>query len=266
MKRRTFIREIVLLSAAPLLWLPRKSKAQPGWSPVSLSLLNPRASGSVPSPVLKWLASAGVKNSSDVAPANNDSLNSWTDQIAGVVASWESARPKYNTGIQNGLGGITFPSTSRFSQSSLAMTLTTCTSFYIFKKDSSSGTYQFCFDSESASGRWIIARDNSSPSTKLLCSAGGTNLISSSTLSNSTAYIAGAVFNGASSSAWLNGTSVASGNPGSDALSSIQIGSQNNGTLQWSGYIMEIRFYSTPLGTSDIGSVFTELNSTYAVY
>jgi len=41
MKRRTFIREIVLLSAAPLLWLPRKSKAQPGWSASDLSTLTP---------------------------------------------------------------------------------------------------------------------------------------------------------------------------------------------------------------------------------
>lgn len=39
MKRRTFIREIVLLSAAPLLWLPRKSTAQPGWSPNDLASL-----------------------------------------------------------------------------------------------------------------------------------------------------------------------------------------------------------------------------------
>ena len=44
MKRRTFIREIVLLSAAPLLLLPRKSTAQPGWSPVHLAALNYQAS------------------------------------------------------------------------------------------------------------------------------------------------------------------------------------------------------------------------------
>lgn len=45
MKRRTFIREIVLLSAAPLLWLPRKSKAQPGWSPTELAGLSRESSG-----------------------------------------------------------------------------------------------------------------------------------------------------------------------------------------------------------------------------
>lgn len=41
MKRRSFIKEVVLLSAAPMLWLPRvKAQDRPGWNPAMLSRSN----------------------------------------------------------------------------------------------------------------------------------------------------------------------------------------------------------------------------------
>jgi hypothetical protein len=91
----------------------------------------------------------------------------------------------------------------------------------------------------------------------------GTILSGGGSLSSGVFVIQTAIFNGASSSVYINGLSVLSGDAGTNSLGNVIMGT--DGTSFFSGKVAELLVYNSTLSSTDRGNVETYLKNKYAI-
>lgn len=171
--------------------------------------------------------------------------------------------PTYVANIQNGRAGIYYNGTNQALKNTTSITdvavpytVIHClrpTNWGTGAKQSISGVYPGYAQLAKISGSTVLAID-----------AGV--LLSGPTLTNSTTYIIAAVFNGASSQIWLNGSLYTTGNAGTRVLTDTNMGVLLGYGEWWQGYGFEQFYYSGALSASQLSTIFTYLNNKWAVY
>jgi len=85
-------------------------------------------------------------------------------------------------------------------------------------------------------------------------------------LTNTALYIIVAVFNGASSFCYVNGTKYTIATPGTSTLSRLNIGADYGVGEYFIGYLMETLTFSSVLNETECGVLNTYLNNKWAIY
>lgn len=160
MKRRSFIREIVFLSAAPLLWLPRRSAGQPGWSPAELAALARRAGGGTPftfgNTTIAGLTSTSTRVQASLWPCSNTgTISSISFYGKFASGSGNAAAAIYNDSagsvgslLAQSTGTVAMDSTAQWRSVSLSASVSSGTSYWLAVWADASMTYYY--DSDAA--------------------------------------------------------------------------------------------------------------------
>ena len=202
--------------------------------------------------------------SDNLFPKTNEStLTGWNDKGSNLNHLVNiQGTPKYYENIQNGLSAAYFNGSSAIRGSDIADAAQPQTHFLVFKPTAwSTDTYQAIIDMYN--GTAFIGKNTGTTAIRIAAGIG----LNGATVTNDITTITTAVFNGTSSSTALNsdaetigsaGTSSNSNNPG--------IGSVNNNTLFYTGYVMEWLIYNGVLSQSNKNIVKSYLNNKWAVY
>ena len=75
-----------------------------------------------------------------------------------------------------------------------------------------------------------------------------------------------ALFNGASSQLWLNGTSIMTGDAGSQNSDGLTIGNRYTGAFYWKGYLSTLAICDPSLSDAQRQDMQTAMNTYWAVY
>lgn len=196
-------------------------------------------------------------------------VSQWNDKSGNghhVSQSTAAQKPTTGTRTQNSLNVIDFQGTnSGGSDDTLEVTGRTIASqpgtvFLVAKGDGGHTNNQGFIDggapSSSSSTRWVVYMDT--PGALKWAVYAGSGPISSVAGVDNVAHQFTAIVNGASSSLRIDGSSVASGNAGSNNLTNgIRFGSYQTGNPQGNldGWIAEVIIYPSALGSTDRDAV-----------
>lgn len=178
--------------------------------------------------------------------ADGDPVATWTDVAGGRNATQgtSAARPTYKTAIQNGRPVVRFDGVDDFVNAS-AVSVSQPDTIFIVAKQTSTGSTKNAYDGNTT-------RQTLECGTSYVINAGA----NVSTAGADTAWhVHTAIYNGASSSHRLDGALGSSGNAGTNALASLNIGTYRNFAGFWPGDIAELIIYTGALGSTDRAAV-----------
>ena len=204
-------------------------------------------------------------NNGPTPTTNNTIITAWNDRgtTANNITSLGGAGiVKYYSSIQNGLPAIYCDGASRANGSDKADTAQPITMFLVFKPTNwGTGGYQdivSMYNGQETMGKYTGGT--------LPAISAGTWLTTGS-ISNNTAHIMTAVFNGGSSSVVIDNNTAATGAGGSAAnTNSPEICDFGDNSGFYTGYIMEWLVYTGALSTADQTTVRNYLNNKWAIY
>lgn len=205
-----------------------------------------------------WVKADGsLSNEFNLAPGNGGSVVIWKDASGNGrdLTHALSGSPNLVSSWRNGLPGVTFAGTDnlRIGFSSLA----SCTVFAVVKH-AATGSFGFIYDSTNGSARCALYKNGS----EVLNTYSGTGDVGGTTLSGGSFYIACSVHNGSGTDEnWVNGSQVATGSSGNQGLDGLTLGARNDEVQAYGGDIGEFIIYNRVLNSTEIGQVFTYLNS-----
>jgi len=192
---------------------------------------------------------------------NGTTVSAWADQSGNgnnVSQSTGSAQPTFNNVDSSYNGKSTFSFVSANSQA-LTGTFTKTQPFTIVLVGHSTNSLlndEFIFGG-SGVGIWTasISDEVTSYAGSVLAAANGTA---------GTPALMAATFNGATSALYVNSsTAVASGNIGTNNMSSISIGGENSQAHFLDGKMAEVLIYTGALSAAQVNTLFAYLNNRY---
>lgn len=215
---------------------------------------------SVPIPLANlklWLkADAGIS-------LNDTTVSVWADQsgLGNNVSQGEATRqPLFVPGYINGQPSIYFE-TNDYLKSSSFTELSQPNTLIIVYKSLADTSLSFIFDGISSKKNALFTTINR------LYMAGYTNLSYSKNTPFSDFITTTAYYNGINSQIFENGISKNNGNAGVLGIDGFSIGSyQGTASYPFKGYISEVIFYNSLLGTTERQQVENYLKSKYAHY
>ncbi len=93
------------------------------------------------------------------------------------------------------------------------------------------------------------------------------SVINSTTAVDTSAHIVGAIFSGASSVLYLDGASISTGNPGTQASDGVHLGLDQTGVANiWQGDLAEVIICDSALSAGNQALMNTYLNARFAIY
>lgn len=201
-----------------------------------------------------WLPADHIVGLSD-----GDPVAQWDDESGNgynATQSTGSAKPTYKTGQQNGLPAVQFDGGDTLTTA--AVTLSQPYTIFVVCSETSGSTNQ------------NIIADKTNIEATVFITSNNLSLYAGSTISQSggsSAWLVGAAIgNGASSNVFRNGSSVASGNPGTQGYSTGFIIGAFRGPVDWfHGYIAEIICYDSSLSTGNREAVENYLGAKYGI-
>lgn len=195
--------------------------------------------------------------------SNNDLVASWANTGSNGVAATESTnKPTYkSSGGANNKPYVEFDGSNDKLQAVFGDTLSEPVNiFLVVKALTTTGGYRFWF-----------AGSASSPSLYGYMEPGGglqvgtpANVFTGSAAFGSW-HIARVLFDGAGSQMWVDGVSIATGNPGSSSLTGVTLGSNFDGSYPGHIQLSEAHLYGALTG-DEVADVWDALNAEYAIY
>lgn len=190
--------------------------AAPSWTPADLTGLT------------AWYdATVGVSDTSGA-------VDTWADQSGNgyTMSASGAARPTTNSRTLNSLNVIDFNGSDGAMRNASVSISQPSTFFVVVINDAASSNY--VFDGDNA-GRQALGINLLGGSKWDIYA--GTGVTSSSAATGNLNFTA--LFNGTSSQFWLNGSSLGTGNAGSNSLSALRLGHNNNTSVFLDGAIAE---------------------------
>ncbi len=217
-----------------------------------------------------WLR-ADVGGSSDagvtlaVADATVQQWNDSSGMARHLSQATAGLRPQFKTAVQNGLPGVRFTvaAAGRLFSAAFASALAQPLTLAVVGKNTGDTTdFRSFTDGILTTNKAAMYQD---VTTGNLAMHGGTPLVSSTSTANQYLVLTG-VFNGATSALYVNGTSAATGNAGTNSLTGLTIGSNfNGGQTYLAGDINEVLLYSGALTAAQITALNRYLGARWAV-
>lgn len=216
----------------------------------------------------------------DSKDAEGVTLSSWIGSDSGYIVRWfhqgselyyafqdvAASQPRIvNAGtleVVNGEPAIFFDGVDDFLKTNTGNISQPLTYFIVAKRDSSSlPTDTLTLISGSVlSGRVQVFQTASS----MDIFAGGTPVSSGATTTDQQLHTT--LFDNANSEYWKDGSSVATGNPGSNTIQDdLEIGAQRGGVNSWYGHIQEILVYPSDQSANRV-AIETNINNRYSIY
>lgn len=169
-------------------------------------------------------------------------VSQWNDKSGNGYNLTSTQKPTTGSVTQNGRNAISFPGGKYLDASSFGSPISTGTLYVVGSCQGNPNNY--FTDGVGASNRWAFG-SNLLGTSKIDCYAG----TGFATTIASTSPVAMAVwvvkFNGASSAIWRDGSSVATGNAGSQTLTQLRVGANTSLAQSLNGVICEVIVYST---------------------
>jgi hypothetical protein len=220
-----------------------------------------------------WLAAdrqSGYTDTARTTLAVNDG-----DAIAGgadlsgvgnhVAQATAAKRPTLKLGILNGKPGFLFDGVDDFlSNTSLVATYSQPSTLMVVAKQvalAPGGSNVKLIDGADSTHRYVLQDNNGTPDNYAIAASTALN----GGVPNLNPHVLAGIFNGASSSLYVDGTSVASGDAGSQALIGISIGAKFDGTGTVNAYIFEVIVWSRQLSAAELSTAFRGLGRKYAI-
>lgn len=174
-------------------------------------------------------------------------VSQWADKSTNLAHATQATgvnQPVYSATAINSKPGLVFNGTAWLQNLVLAINQPGTVFVVESMTGGSIGVQEHMFDG--TANRWAVI--SSDPS------AGALQLYAGNTLSapinlSATAGVVSAIFNGASSSVFLNGANSATGDAGSQSLAGYYIGQGGGATQEWFGNISEVIVYNSALST-----------------
>jgi len=177
---------------------------------------------------------------------HNEVISQWDDDSGNnyhLSQSSPTVKPVYQTNVLNGLPGVYAAGAKGMSTGAVFGTLAQPnTIFVVFEDNGWDGGQDILIDGAGVSNRHKVWDDD-----KWKMNAGADVISSPIVNRDGQPHIMTAVFNGASSSVSLDGSSIIAGNAGTQALTGLSIfhSYTNNGADSFKGWIYEIIVYSS---------------------
>lgn len=203
----------------------------------------------IPSLVNRWRADS-------VAQTNGTAVSSWVSLTGGVslAQATGTAQPSYIVSGINSLPVVRFNGTSDNMSATITARAQPHTVALVLKAAVATGTLEpidignpQILTSGTAWAQWE-----------------GTANITGGTF-NTSATVLTAVGNGASSVLYQNGASVATGNPGTAASSTVALVGSTSGSRWFNGDIAEVLWFSSGLSAGDRATVHTYVQDRYGI-
>lgn len=208
------------------------------------------------------------------ASANNDPVGAWDDASGSsrhVTQATAADRPLLKTSIINGFAVQRFDGATDFLQrTSAGFSIATPQTIFcvgLVSSVSAPGAFGRVYDSaDSSVGRALMGKHGDNSTNAIFA---GT-VVSYAESLPTTMKVWSAVYNGASSALWRNGTQVVSGNAGTNTMSGLRLGAGatagGGAASEFNGCdIAEFVVYSAALSASDRIGVENYLRSKYAL-
>src|SRR5580765_10921 len=221
--------------------------------------------GAVVTPPFDPTSIAGLKpwlKADALSLSDGDPVTTWADSSGSGydVASSGAQRPIYHTGIVNGKPALQFVSVvSQFMQAKTSLGISQPDTIFIVAKTVGGGSGRLIDVATGA--RQLLDVDD--PATGHFRIFAGT-LLADAVNYDGAFHVFAAVFNGASSFGYVDGTQTITGNAGSAGVGNLVIGSDTTAAFM-TGYIAEVLIYNSALSGTDRGNVETYLKTKYAI-
>lgn len=207
-----------------------------------------------------WLDASQITGLND-----GDAVSTWTDASGNGYSATQgtaSARPIYKTGILNSRPVVRFDAVDDTMSNGTFAVNQANTWFAVVRTTGGNGSYRFVFDAAAGSTRQALIYTVGT--TKWTIYAGALADESSTTASSTWRSIQ-AIFNGASSSLIVGGTTTTV-NPGTDNLANGYIlGTGGGGTYIFGGDIAELGCYNSALSGANLSALQSYLNAKYGL-
>lgn len=182
-------------------------------------------------------------------------ISSFADSGPNGLTLTQATGANQPTGVaaaQNGKNVARFNGSSQFLANT-SFTIAQPDTVFLVAKTNNAAASQNAFDG--ATARQVIGINGS-----LWFIYGGTTLVQAGA-TDTNWHVFSAVYNGASSQCWKDGTSIITGNPGTAALTSFRLGVASTAASFWNGDIGEFLIYSGSLSTTNRQAVEAALKS-----
>lgn len=236
-------------------------------SPMSPRLLRPRATGFDPRSISNLAYWLDATDSATVTTVNG-AVSSWASKAGTGTATQGIAanRPTYTTAGRNGKNVISFDGTNDFlTSSTLSINQPFSIVFAGFQATQSANSQYVC-DGGTSTTRVVLAWNATGGAVGRLFMFCGTIV---SPGSGQQAFgewaVSSAVFNGASSQLRVNGSQIATGNPGSTAITALTLGARYTGDSLFVGDWGAFLVYSRALSETELLRVERYLGKLFSV-
>ncbi len=181
-----------------------------------------------------WLDAADVST----ITLNGGKVSQWNDKSGNgnhETQGTDAARPTYVAGALNHKPALRFSGAQNMDKVFTGSLAQPNTIFAVYKYDAAGAGAQRLFDASAG-----LVQVN----TALVINAGGSSVTLVNPYTRGSYEILAAVVNGAASSGYVNGVLKASGNPGTNTMTRLKIGSSGANTEYLQGDIAEIVVYN----------------------
>lgn len=193
--------------------------------------------------------------------ANADPISTWPDLSGNSnnLISASTNRPTYRTGVINGRAVARFDGVNDYMARTYSAALTQPTTIFMVYKAAT--VEQTVLIDGLGSSRHSIQSESGTNNLRIYA---GTSVASTTALTTNPSVLS-ATFSGAASDLRLNGTTIATGNSGSQTMSGITLGAEPSYTYCFDGDIAEVLIYNSALSLADRQYVERALGEYYGV-
>jgi hypothetical protein len=220
------------------------------------------AAPQAPQTNLVWHLDAGAI----VGLSDNDPVGSWPDSSPAEVACTASgaARPTYKTNVINGLPAVLFNGTANWMLNSSWTDLTQPNTTYVLMLGDTDGNRQVC-DGKFSGKRHAFATTGLDPDWRARVYAGSLydDVADANDFPLNTWIIYSHLWNTASSEMYKDGVSLNTGNCGSHQMGQVRLGTFDESSAWWSGYIANFLVYNEAHDATERADVVAYLNTLY---
>ena len=175
------------------------------------------------------------------------------------------SRPTLTTAAQNGLDAMTFDGSNDYLAWNASLSIAQPGTFFMVVKKSAGTGQRVLWTSHDSTDYWVIEQHTDGTSwsvgTSALATTGGTV--------GTSWQVVVAVFNGASSAFYVNGSSTLTGDWGATAFNNpanaANIGRNWTGGQNWNGLIGEWGYYTSALSGGDVTTLSTGLQTKWGI-